>query len=120
MNNNNNLLRKILLICKEVTNHEEFNNELTISVKPQKLLSLFDNLKKISIENKANNDELKHKQLSTDLRMSIQKARCSAGLTQKELAQKINVSHQIISDIESGKAIYNEQHINKLKRFLKI
>ena len=46
MNNNNNLLRKILSICKEVTNHEEFNNELTISVKPQKLLSLFDNLKK--------------------------------------------------------------------------
>ena len=78
------------------------------------------NLKKISIENKANNDELKHKPISTDLRMSIQKARCSAGLTQKELAQKINVSHQIISDIESGKAIYNGSHINKLKRFLKI
>ena len=50
MNNNNNLLRKILLICKEVTNHEEFNNELTISVKPQKLLSLFDNLKKINLD----------------------------------------------------------------------
>ena len=78
------------------------------------------NLKKISIENKADNDELKHKQLSTDLRMLIQKARCSTGLTQKELAQKINVSHQIISDIESGKAIYNGSHINKLKRFLKI
>ena len=78
------------------------------------------NVKKISIENKADNDELKHKQLSTDLRMSIQKARCDKGLTQKELAQKINVSHQIISDIESGKAIYNGLHINKLKRFLKI
>ena len=78
------------------------------------------NVKKISIENKADNDELKHKQLSTDLRMSIQKARCSKNLTQKELAQKINVSHQIISDIESGKAIYNGSHINKLKRFLKI
>ena len=78
------------------------------------------NIKKISIEKKADNDELKHKQLSTDLRISIQKARCSKNLTQKELAQKINVSHQIISDIESGKAIYNEQHINKIKRFLKI
>jgi len=78
------------------------------------------NIKKISIENKADNDELKHKQLSTDLRISIQKARCSKNLTQKELAQKINVSHQIISDIESGKAIYNEQHINKLKRFLQL
>ena len=76
-------------------------------------------LKKISIEKKADNDELKHKQLTIELRQSIQKARCEKNMTQKELANRINLSPQIISDIESGKAIYNEQHINKLKRFLK-
>jgi len=77
-------------------------------------------LKKISIENKAENDDLKHKQISIDMRKNIQKARCNKNMTQKELSNKINLSVQIISDIESGKAIYNEQHINKLKRFLKI
>ena len=77
-------------------------------------------LKKISIEKKANNDELKHKQLTIELRQSIQKARCNQNMTQKELANRINLSFQIISDIESGKAIYNEQHINKLKRFLQL
>jgi len=75
-------------------------------------------LKKISIENKADNDDLKHKQISLDMRKNIQKARCDKNMTQKELANRVNLSVQIISDIESGKAIYNEQHINKLKRFL--
>ena len=79
-----------------------------------------ETLKKISIENKAENDELKHKQITIKLRYSIQKARCNQSLTQKQLAQKVNLSLQIISNIESGKAIYNHQHINKLKRFLKI
>ena len=40
--------------------------------------------------------------------------------TQKELANKINLSIQIINEIESGKAIYNHVHINKIKRILKI
>ena len=52
--------------------------------------------------------------------MEQKKARCNQSLTQKQLAQKVNLSLQIISNIESGKAIYNHQHINKLKRFLKI
>jgi len=77
-------------------------------------------LKKISIEKKADSDDLKHKQLTKELRQSIQKTRCEKNMTQKELSNRVNLSIQIISDIESGKAIYNEQHINKLKRFLKI
>ena len=76
--------------------------------------------KLLSVEKKADNDELNHKQLTIELRQSIQKARCEKNMTQKELANRINLSAQIISDIESGKAIYNEHHINKLKRFLKL
>ena len=43
--NNNKLTTSILSICKEITNHELFNNELTIATKPEDLLSLFKNLK---------------------------------------------------------------------------
>ena len=108
----------------QLDNHQDWK---TIIIKNPKQ-NVKNSTKKMTIHlitvgkysNKADNDELKHKQLSTDLRISIQKARCSKNLTQKELAQKINVSHQIISDIELGKAIYNGSHINKLKRFLKI
>ena len=38
----------------------------------------------------------------------------------KQLAQKCNLPLQIINEIETGKAIYNHQHINKIKRVLKI
>ena len=79
-----------------------------------------NNLIKRSIEKKADNDELKHKKLTLELRNNIIKARNSLKLTQKDLANKTNLSVQIINDIESGKAIYNHQHIQKLKRVLKI
>jgi len=74
----------------------------------------------ISVEKKADNDELHHKQLTIELRQTIQKARCLKSLTQKQLANNINLPIQVITDIESGKAIYNGQHINKIKRYLKL
>ena len=77
-------------------------------------------LKNISIEKKAESDELHHKQLTLELRQSIMKGRSAKSLTQKQLANAINLPIQIISDIESGKAIYNAKHINKIKRHLKL
>jgi putative transcription factor len=77
-------------------------------------------LKNISLEKKADSDDLHHKQLTLELRQSIMKGRSAKSLTQKQLANTINLPLQIISDIESGKAIYNAGHINKIKRHLKI
>lgn len=69
---------------------------------------------------KADNDELTHKKVSNDIRKQIQLRRCELKWTQKELAQKVNLQVSLINDIESGKAVYNPQHINKLKRVLKL
>jgi len=66
------------------------------------------------------NDELTHKKISPELRKTIQQGRASLKLKQKDLAQRTNLSVSIINDIETGKAIYNPQHINKIKRVLKI
>ena len=76
-------------------------------------------LKIISVEKKAEDGDLKQKKISVELRQEIQKTRCAKSLTQKQLASSVNLPLQIISDIESGKAIYNSQHITKIKRFLK-
>ena len=38
------------------------------------------------------------------------KGRVSKSLTQKQLANAINLPIQVISDIESGKAIYNDKN----------
>lgn len=77
-------------------------------------------LKNISVEKKADADELHHKKLTLELRQSIMKGRVSKSLTQKQLANAINLPIHVISDIESGKAIYNDKNINKIKRYLKI
>lgn len=73
-----------------------------------------------SIEKKADNDELKHKEITILMRQSIQKGRAAKGFTQKQLAQKCGVTVKIINDIESGKAIYNHNHLNKIRKHLGI
>lgn len=94
------------------------NKENNVKVKVNKMDNNTAKLK--SIEKKADNDELKHKKIDNELKMKIIQTRNSKKLTQKQLANNINLPLQVISDIESGKAIYNHQHINKIKRFLKI
>ena len=69
---------------------------------------------------KAENDELKHDKVPQDLRTKIIQTRASLKWKQKDLAQKCNFPVTVINEIESGKAIYNPQHINKIKRILKL
>ena len=69
---------------------------------------------------KVDNDELKHDKVPQDLRTKIIQKRASLKWKQKDLAQKCNFPVTVINEIESGKAIYNPQHINKIKRVLKI
>jgi len=76
--------------------------------------------KNASIEKKAQNDILQHKKITNDMRSKIQQARTIKGLTQKELANRCRFTVTIINEIESGKAIYNTQHIEKIKRVLNI
>ena len=96
---------------KDKQNNSNNNNNKNLDPNTQKL---------ISIEKKADNDNLKHDKITKELRIQIQQARSSKGLTQKQLANQINIPLQKISEIETGKAIYNHNDINKIKRFLKI
>jgi len=66
------------------------------------------------------NDELTHTKVSPELRKQIQQGRSALKWKQKDLAQKTNLPVSVINDIETGKAIYNPQHMNKIKRVLKI
>lgn len=72
------------------------------------------------LDKKVEDGDMKHKIISLKLRQEIQKRRTSQNLTQKDLATRVNLPVIVINEIESGKAIYNHQHINKIKRFLKI
>ena len=69
---------------------------------------------------KADNDDLTHDKITLELRVKIQQGRASQKWTQKDLANRCNLPVNVINEIESGKAIYNPQQINKIKRILKI
>jgi ribosome-binding protein aMBF1 (putative translation factor) len=69
---------------------------------------------------KADNDDLKHDKITLELRVKIQQGRSSQKWTQKDLANRCNLPVTVINEIESGKAIYNPQQINKIMRILKI
>lgn len=63
-------------------------------------------------------EELHHDTVSLDVAKLIMQGRQAKGWTQKELATKINEKQQIINEYESGKAIPNQQIMNKLERQL--
>ncbi len=55
------------------------------------------------------------------LAREIQQKRCAAKLTQKEIAQKMNTQANTIQEIESGKAIWNQETkklVNQIERTL--
>lgn len=61
-------------------------------------------------------EELQHQRVSLEVGKVIQQGRQNQGLTQKDLATKINEKPQIIGDYESGKAIPNNQVMGKIER----
>lgn len=54
--------------------------------------------------------------VSLPMRKRIQKARTEAGLSQKELAQKLNVRHQIVQTYENGTAIPTGRLIQSIEQ----
>lgn len=63
-------------------------------------------------------EELHHERVPLEVGKVVQKGRQDIGMTQKDLATKINEKPQVIADYESGKAIPNNQILGKLERAL--
>ena len=101
----------VVVKTKQTIKEENKTSSKNLSVSHQKDIKL---LKQVE------NDELTHKKVSPDQRKQIQQKRCQLKWKQKDLAQKTNLPVSVINDIETGKAIYNPQHINKIKRVLKL
>eukprot|EP01117_Protostelium_nocturnum_P015457 TRINITY_DN5_c1_g1_i2.p1 TRINITY_DN5_c1_g1~~TRINITY_DN5_c1_g1_i2.p1 ORF type:complete len:133 (-),score=57.24 TRINITY_DN5_c1_g1_i2:171-569(-) len=90
-----------------------------------------ETIKKASVGNKNMNSTAAHlykvenedenltiKKVPHTLSLRIQQARNEKGMTQKDLATKINEKPQVIGEYESGRAIPNGQIISKLERAL--
>jgi len=76
--------------------------------------------KENKMEKKIEEGNLKHDKTPAELGKIIQSRRLSQNMTQKDLAQKLNIPVKMINEIESGKAKNNPQIISKIKRILNI
>jgi len=77
-------------------------------------------IKENKLEKKINEGNLKHDKVKLDISKQIQQKRLEMGMTQKDLANKLNVPIKTIIEIESGKAKKNPQLVSKIKRNLNI
>lgn len=75
--------------------------------------------KENKIEKQIEDGNMKHKKMDTSFGKDLQKKRLSKGMTQKDLAQKLNIPLKDINDIESGKAKHNPGLMNKINRIMK-
>lgn len=58
------------------------------------------------------------KTYDVDFRKKMQQARQEKGVSQKDLATKLNVKPNVISDIESGKAQWDGNLVTKIEKIL--
>lgn len=63
-------------------------------------------------------DPVPPREIDHNIKIRIQQARVKKKLTQKQLAQKLNMTVNIINEYESGKAIPNRQVLSKMGRVL--
>lgn len=63
-------------------------------------------------------EELHHDKVGIDVGKLIQQNRQAKGMTQKDLATKINEKIQVINDYEAGRAIPNQVILSKIERVL--
>lgn len=102
--------------------HQDWN---TVYVTPKKIQESGGKCKQYvkSKEQKMNDAEeegkLTHKKMDSEFGKTLQKYRLSQNMTQKDIAQKLNIPAKDINEIESGKMKHNGQLMGKIKRLMK-
>jgi len=75
--------------------------------------------KENKIEKQIEDGNLKHRKMDVSFGKELQKKRLSKGMTQKDLAHKLNIPAKDINNIEAGKAQHNPGLMNKINRIMK-
>jgi len=76
--------------------------------------------KENKIDKKIEEGKLKHDKTPAEFGKLVQARRLSQNMTQKDLAQRLNLPVKTINEIECGKAKHNPQVVSKIKRILNI
>jgi ribosome-binding protein aMBF1 (putative translation factor) len=73
-----------------------------------------------SVKLNENDEVTKIKYVTKDISQLIINGRIAKKLTRKDLANKLNLKEDIITSIETGKAIYDGNQIAKIKKILNL
>ena len=95
------------------------SNSKTRSIREGKMESVMKKKVDNHMNKLDNEDDVKRvEKVNLDVRRIVQKVRTEKGMTQKELADRVNMKVEIIRDLESGKLSKNPQLLSKLQRVL--
>lgn len=94
-------------ITPKKTNQDDDKKKKYVKSKEQKL------------KEKEEEGKLSHKKMDSEFGKTLQKYRLSQNMTQKDIAQKLNIPVKDINEIESGKMKHNGQLMGKIKRLMK-
>jgi len=106
------VLREIIIrggsVNTKINDLRNGNVEAVMKKKVDRHLIKIDNANEVEAIEKVN----------MDIRRIVQKTRTEKSMTQKQLAERINVKYEIIRDLESGKLAKDTQLLSKLQRVL--
>tara|TARA_X000000950_G_scaffold113234_1_gene142481 strand:- start:1171 stop:1563 length:393 start_codon:yes stop_codon:yes gene_type:complete len=90
--------------------------------KPVVLKKKTINIKNENVSNKKSNenDVIKINKTNIELKKAMQQARLSCKMSQKDVAQRMNVKTNLIVDYESGKLAPSNSFLSKLERIYNI
>ena len=101
------------------------NKEKIMKGMPRKIVEKQGDMSSVinnkKIENETENFAIKY--IPKELSKEIVSARITLKLSQKDFANKLNMTQNIYNDLENGRAIYNvetKKIINKIENFYKI
>jgi len=100
-------------------NKELNKTPLEIKKEKEKKNNAIKFAKENKIEKQIEDGNLKHKKMDVSFGKDLQKKRLNKGMTQKDLAKKLNIPLKDINDIEAGKAKNNPGLMNKINRIMK-
>ena len=110
--------------------HQDFR-VITIGSKDKKKANLNKQIVKKNISNSnniynvnatklENSDEIQLKYVDRNVVKKIIQARTLQKISQQDLANKLNVRKSVVTELESGKMLKNNQFISKVKKALRI
>ena len=110
--------------------HQDFR-VITIGSKDKKKANLNKQIVKKNISNSnniynvnatklENSDEIQLKYVDRNVVKKIIQARTLQKISQQDLANKLNVRKSVITELESGKMLKNNQFVSKVKKILRI